>query len=297
MKVLKVWRAGPRFWVRLIEDQGRLKVKKELIAFEDPWAKGALLKEAAFFRWGNTVKDEKLKAALPRLLESKEEEGEIWYMREFHEGHFQNKNPSRFILKESFYSDISPERIVDFLERLHHSSRNLPTFLTEHFSTYTLSGFEHFTAWEKLPLEILNEKDREKIRKLLEEKRAVFNAHQNVLCHYEFYGTHLLLTSGKKLKIIDWENVGWGNVTHDLTTLYLRTYSHPDWQERLLKSFREKVDPSTPFEDLFEIELLLQSTGNIRHFLTTREPLEVKERPRALNFFLAQVKEILAKVN
>lgn len=294
MKTLEIWRNGPRFKVELIEEDGKKIVRKELLDKNNTWAGNALAKEIAFLRWGETLTDSTLKETLPKIYDYGESDSDLWYQREYTVGNFQNKEPSRFLLKESFFTERISLVLAAYLNRLHQSSDGLPSYLTDCFRTsYSLTNFARCIAWERVTAEFLTDDERWKIKQLIAEKEELFNRNQVKLCHYEFYGTHLLFTSEGRLKVIDWENVGLSNIAHDLVTIYLRGFTNPKWQSTLIRLYRETVGDSELFDFLFKIEVLFQSLGNIRFFLTTTEPLEIAVKDPALTYFRGEVSKSL----
>ena len=259
------------------------------------WAGNALAKEIAFLRWGKTLADRRLKESLPSLYDYGDSPDDLWCRREYTEGQFINEEPSCFLLKEDFLNDATPAVLADFLSRLHRASVDLPSYLSHCFQTsYSLTNFARCLAWERVSAEFLTDDERLKIKQLIAENEELFNRNQTKLCHYEFYGTHLLLTPDNKLKVIDWENVGLGNIAHDLATIYLRGFTNPKWQSELVRFYGETVGDRAVFNFLFRVEVLFQSLGDIRYFLTTAEPLEVTVKDLALTYFRSEVSKSLA---
>lgn len=132
-----------------------------------------------------------------------------------------------------------------------------------------------------------------KIQRFLEEHASTYDQQTKVLTHFEFYGAHINVAADGGLKIIDWENIGLSDRTHDFTTIYLRAYHYPQWQEEFLFNFRAGLPDAYPFDNVWPVEMVLQSLGNLRRFseTTVKEELAVKEE--AVEFFLAVLDRFL----
>lgn len=292
MRVLKVFRNGPRYFVGLLKTPtGREIVLKTLLQLENTWAHDALTKEIAFYRWIQDYKDKKVSSVFTKLLAYEVSEKHLWRAQEKLAGSFQNREPSQFILRPDFGKNVNPEKLADFLRRLHAATPAAPVSVRKWLKASPLREYEHFISWWKAPRALVGEGLRRKIAEFLEAFRSAYDRQEKVLTHFEFYGAHLLITPHGALKIIDWENVGLSDRTHDLATLWLRAYRYPKWQERFLSSFRGGCPKDFPFEEMFAVEAVLQALGNIRFFARTRLPWEVKEKDRALSFYLETIKK------
>jgi len=88
------------------------------------------------------------------------------------------------------------------------------------------------------------------------------------------------------VKLADWENVGWGNPLRDFTSLWVRSFVHPAWQENFLEGFRKGLKiGSADFEVLFGVEKILQNFGNLTHFDQAVLPEELALKESAMEFF------------
>lgn len=295
MKILKIYRNGPRYFVGLLKTpSGKEIVLKTLLQLENTWARDALTKEIAFYRWIQDYPDEKVSSVFTKLLAYELSPKHLWRVQEKLVGHFQNREPSQFLLRPGFDRNVDPEKLAGFLGHLHAATPRAPGEVRKWFKPSSLAEYEHFISWWKAPRALVGEGLRRKIEGFLETFRLTYDRQEKVLTHFEFYGAHLLMTPQKALKIIDWENVGLSDRTHDLATLWLRAYRCPRWQEGFLSNFRQGCPASFPFEKMFAVEAVLQSLGNIRFFACTKSPLEVKEKDGALSFYLETVKKCVA---
>ena len=130
--------------------------------------------------------------------------------------------------------------------------------------------------------------------RFLEEHASAYDQQEKVLTHFEFYGAHTLVTTEGDLKVIDWENIGLSDRTHDFTTIYLRAYHFPEWQDQFLSNFRAGLPDDYPFEDMFAVESVLQSLGNLRRFNETTLKEELAEKDEAVEFYLSILDRFLS---
>ena len=65
------------------------------------------------------------------------------------------------------------------------------------------------------------------------------------------------------MRLIDWENIGWGNPNHDPAVLWMRSSDHPAWQKKLYSKFKKHYWHYKRFDDLWTIEILIQSVFNL----------------------------------
>lgn len=290
----KVYRQGPRYFVGLLETPtGREVVLKTLLQTKNTWARDALTKEIAFYRWIQDYADGTVSSAFARLLSFEARGRHLWRAQENLSGEFQNREPSQFLLRPGFERRVDPAKLSDFLIHLQRATPHAPPSVKRWFKASPLKEYEHFISWWKAPRALVGESLRRKVGDFLESYRALYDQSEKVLTHFEFYGAHLLVTPQKRIKIIDWENVGLSDRTHDLATLWLRAYHYPRWQDMFLSSFRKDCPEGFPFEKIFAVEAVLQALGNIRFFARTKNPGEVKERSRALDFYLTTVKSFV----
>ncbi len=294
-KVLEVYRNGPRFYVaRLKDEHGRELVLKKLLQLDNEWTKTGFRKELAFLHWVESLALPGLSDVFPRLLAFENNKETVWYATERLKGEFQNREPSQFLLKDGFDTAVDPLILADFLHNLHAVTPEVPEPITAQFKASTLSEYAGFLEWVEVPEELVSGERHEKIEGFLDHFSGLYDAQTKVLTHFEFYGAHINVAADGGLKIIDWENIGLSDRTHDFTAIYLRAFHYPRWQEDFLSNFRAGLPDAYPFDNIWPVELVLQSLGNLRRFseTTVKEELAVKEE--AVEFFLAVLDRFLA---
>lgn len=294
-KVVEVYRNGPRFYVaRLKESTGRELVLKRLLKMEDEWTKTGFRKELAFLLWAEALAVPDFSRVFPFLLAFENTKDTVWYATEYLRGEFQNREPSQFLLREDFPVQVDPAALSRFLLNLQALTGELPDPIRSQLRFSTLREYFDFIEWRKvLPslrrwnLEPNFSMADEMIERFIDSHASIYDRQEKVLTHFEFYGAHLLVTAEGDLKVIDWENIGLSERTHDFTTIYLRAYHFPEWQDDFLYNFRTGLPDGYPFDDLFAVEAVLQSLGNLRFFSETGLGIERAEKEEAIDFFLS----------
>lgn len=290
-KTIKVFRNGPRYFVALIEDQkGHQFVIKKLLDASNSWARDALSKEILFTNWVVSLGDKSLASYFLNNHDFEVQGNSVWRVQAFCAGKFQNREPSPFLLSDSFSEDVSPVELSNFLSRLHAVTASLPKQLTDRLGSFTLAEYEKFINWDDLPIGVVGVDLNRKIRAFLDSETPTYNSSRRVLTHFEFYGPHILKREDKSLVIIDWENVGVSVESHDVVSIWLRAFQNSNWQEVFLSNFRKGLSSGSQFEAVFRVEVVLQSLGNIAYFSRSDIDAEKNVKDLAIQFFVEQVR-------
>ncbi|MEK7611385.1 MAG: phosphotransferase [Patescibacteria group bacterium] len=313
-KLIATYRNGPRFLVaRMKNKEGSELVLKKLLQMDNEWTKTGFRKELAFLHWVESLGVSGLSEVFPRLLAFENTKETVWYATELLKGEFQNVEPSQFLLRGDFNTSVTPTALANFLLNLHAVTADVPEPIQEGMTASPLEQYAGFLEWEKLfspstPRHSgkvaaatasrigedagsnqhdgwLDVRIQPKIQRFLGEHASVYDRQQKVLTHFEFYGAHILSTLEGDLKIIDWENIGLSDPTHDFTTIYLRAYHFPEWQDEFLSIFRAGLPDDFPIDSVWPVELVLQSLGNLRRFAETTLREELAEKDDAVEYF------------
>lgn len=286
-KIVEVFRNGPRFYVaKLRGEDGKELVLKKLLQMNNEWTKTGFRKELAFLHWVESLGVLGLSEVFPRLLAFENTKETVWYATEFLQGDFQNVEPSQFLLREDYNVRVNPTALANFLLSLHAATAAVPEPIGAEMTTSTLEQYAGFLEWQRVPESLVNGSQRRKVEDFLAHGKTLYDQQAKVLTHFEFYGAHILSTIEGDLKIIDWENIGLSDPTHDFTTIYLRAYHFPEWQDEFLSVFRTGLPDEFPFDSVWPVELVLQSLGNLRRFSETKLESELSEKDDAVEYFL-----------
>lgn len=304
LSLIEVIRIGPRFFIGLYKKRNPLtnSENKFLLKISLGHAREShnmrrvckkLNRESKFLDFLAKYKDPSFKKAIPKLIDF-ELTGRSWYLKEYIEAEPQNLNKSNFIFRKSFFNSKSSFFLAQFFSSLHKASKNFPQSFKKTIKRYPLKNHEkcihYFIILDHYKMGHL----KDKFNKFLESKREIFDKNQNVITHFEAYAPHIL-KENNNFYIIDWENVGWGNPARDITTLWMRAFEHPEWQKDLIEKFLEfsSLEHRKYFEDLFEVEVVLQSISNLGYFRWTQDKDELRIKERALEFFKENARKAL----
>lgn len=289
----KVFREGPRFFVV----GGDYKSEKAIFKadVEDPKAENRraylkLRREAAFLESVDSPH-------IPSFYIKGNQESFFWLLEEWVPGESQELEDSTFLIKDTFFTQENLDFCLEFLTSLHRMPQNNKTPEFEEFKEkfakrYTLQDYASLIASDKENL--VGEELMGRIDAFIDKRHDIFNSNQTVMAHHEFYAPHIFLNGGE-LKVIDWENVGWGNPAYDFAELWIRSFAKPDFREELLNRFREVQEEKDMFDQLLSLEIVLQGLGNLKYFNFTDLPEEKEVSEGIRTFLLDNINRVLAK--
>lgn len=265
-----------------------------------------------------------------------EKNGRFWYLVEWVKpGKRQVLGESDFVMMNNFFTQSNLSWCLQVLAALRRLSGEVsPQFAREISRTsYKLSDYRVLMGPQGR--KFFDRKTLAKAKNFLDAAEPIYNrANRAAVTHHEFYGSQILTCgrpfdstqggpahsassghserkskseqrrTGRTVKLVDWENIGWGNPLRDFTSMWVRAYEHPAWQKKFLDNFRKEVllegatafggvPPEAGFEVLFGVEKILQSFGNLTYFSQTPLPVEISRKKKAVGFFRRCVLETL----
>lgn len=326
-RITKIFREGPRFYVAGGEycpsprsgcnfpsesyrppkaDKGEKAIFKADIEAGPrrlPKARLRLQREAIFLEGVD------LKHA-PKFYAKGIHQGFFWVLEEWVLGESQELGESTFLIRDSFFTKQNLKYSLEFLTELRRLSEVPQPEFERHFGRYTLADYENL-IWVDRD-HILGEALSVKVGNFIKKRHSLFNKNQTTITHHEICGPHIFVKEAcpqrlsasdggrGQMKVIDWENVGWGNPVHDFTELWVRSFAHQDFQTELFERFRalqrdKEVVPTgrQVFDQLFRLEVILQGIGNLNHFKITRVPEEKKVAKEVSSFLLENIERAL----
>jgi len=261
----KAFREGPRVWVVGGEFKDRPAVFKTPFDNEQTQRQTLLdehLRRETLFL---TAAPDYLYPHLPTLCDHGVWEGRFWYLIEWVKpGKPQCSESSDFLMLDTFFTPGNLEWILGVLDGLRRFAQELPKSLEKDLNktAYGLSDYRRLL--EPQGRKFFENGVWEKITDFLDKAEPVYNRfNETTVTHHEFYGSQIL-SSNASYKLADWENVGWGHPLRDFTNLWLRSFSHPEWQKYFLDEFHARAGlGDEDFETLFGVEKILQNFGNL----------------------------------
>jgi thiamine kinase-like enzyme len=298
LQFLKLLRLGPRFFITLCQKNNKKCVFKinlypRTLSPDTKTFNEHLAREIIFLKY---VRKQKkfpfLKNSLPKIYNNDINCPRTWYIKNYTEGGFQNINQSNFLFKKSFFNQNNLNWIVKFFTQLHSLSQILPTNFKKIFHYHQLNNYLRLIDFDKIGRLLKSQSKIKKIINFLHEREKIFNQSQLVFTHFEPYASHFIKKNNGFI-IIDWENVGWGNASHDIGVVWLRAYDQKKWRDNLIKNFYRSTFLKKHFWDLFKMELLIQCIANLPYISHTTDPDEQKVRSKIFNFFKSQIDLII----
>lgn len=286
-KPTKVYRDGPRFFVV----GGKYKGKKVIFKADvEPGPDRSLKARLKLRREAIFLEQAKFDYA-PVLYEKGKKRRFYWVIEEWVVGKSQEVGESTFLFKNSFFTQKTLDQMVDFFGDLYRLGRRCPRRLAKKLPRYTLRDYEHLVHGSKT--HVLKKNLRGKVGGFIEKHRRLFDSHRNVIAHHELYAPHIFIDKNRRLKVIDWENVGWAGPPRDFTVLWIRSFAHDDFRDELLNRVRAFQEEKEVFDELFYLELMIQGILNLCYF---RKPQLKEERAVAADitqFLKGRVEKIL----
>lgn len=278
-KITKRIKFGPRYYVA----EGILDKKKtvfKICLFSDSvdhLTNEKFSREILFLNFIKHSSLKILKVAAPHLY-AFGLKPRAWYIREYLIGQTENIRGGNVRFKKRFFNQKSLDLIIQLFASLQQIKKSelpsnfkqllYPPDFTRHLWRFIRPHWqriEHYMKWPGLA---------KLIKKEFKKRAPIYNHAPHVLAHQEPYAPHFLRVN-HGFRLIDWENIGWSNPTHDIVTLWMRAHQHPDWQKQLYQRFKRYWHHYKKFDDLWKIEVLIQSVFNVIswHFYNDKQDL------------------------
>jgi len=278
-KVTKKIRFGPRYYVARGLRNKRQTIFKICLFSDsvDHLTNEKFSREIIFLDFVQNSKFNKVKKAAPHVY-AWGIKPRAWYIREHIQGQLQNIKGGNVKFTKSFFNQKNQLWLIDLFtdlqsikdSDLHNNfkkllyppdfTKNLWRFISPHWQRV-----ENYMRWPGLA---------RLIRKKFKFYAPIYNKAPRVLAHQEPYSCHLIKTK-MNLRLIDWENIGWANPAHDPVVIWMRAHQKPAWQKQFYQRFRRQWPNYKKFNDLWTIEVLIQSVFNVIsiHFYKNRNDI------------------------
>ncbi|MEA2064704.1 MAG: hypothetical protein U9O66_00180 [Patescibacteria group bacterium] len=231
---------------------------------------------------------------LPDILYSNIDKNRVWYIKKYADGQIQSYKDSAFLFRQSFFNKKNIKWLINFINNFEKISKNKKVKRLKNLYQLTLLDYKNFVAKpnEKMnKIYFPNFDVSSAVDKFLKIREKKFNQKQNVLCHFEPYAAHFIKQKNG-FCVIDWENIGYGNIAHDISIIWNRAFLNPDWQKTLLSELNKNLKNNN-FQELFEIEILIQSLGNLIFWHYNKNQNEMPFRKKYINFAKNNISDIL----
>ncbi|MFA6908528.1 MAG: phosphotransferase [Patescibacteria group bacterium] len=188
-----------------------------------------------------------------------------WYIREYIGGATQNVKGGDIRFVPSFFSATNARWIVRFFSALqnireHELPKEFRALLYRpNFAAQLLKFMT--PHWHTVEKNLEKPAIVSEIKRYFKKNAKLYDTTRRVLVHQEPYAVHLIKQS-QGWRLIDWENIGWGNAVHDYLVVWMRASRYPAWQN----SFRTLVKRQATvrqFDKLWELEQTIQSVFNV----------------------------------
>lgn len=266
LRITKTIRRGPRYYVAEVMRNKRKALFKICLYRKDVdgLTNEKFGREVLFLDYLQTSRRRLVRRTAPGVF-ALGTDPRAWYIREFITGKTQNISGGSIRFRPSFFSSANLRWLTRFFTELQDiRSSELPSGFRRllhapDFASQLLVFMQpHWSRIEKI-LGIPGA--RKSIRVYFLRNQHLYNSAPRCLVHQEPYADHLI-KQGKTWRLIDWENIGWGNPVHDAMVIWMRASQHPSWQATFKKGMQRRLRPPT-FDALWEMEMAIQAVFNV----------------------------------
>ncbi len=262
----KVLSQAPRYYLA----SGRLHRHKAVFKIslrtrqEDALTNEKLARETLFMQHLQSVRSP-LTAIMPEVFAGGTAP-RAWYIREWTAGTLQHVRNNEAAFTKSFFSrptlrwltknlallqSITARDLPQQLSTLLYQPQ-LPTYLWQFVEPYQRQ-VDSFTDAPGITA---------RCKRVFQRATPLFRNAPRVLAHQELYPTHFIRTSSG-MQIIDWENIGWALPTYDYVAVWLRAFTHPDWQQSLYRQYAKQWGEYRDATRLWYTTVFVQSVFNV----------------------------------
>ncbi len=266
MTIKKVLRLGPRYYVGDGMYRGKRAVLKMCLytSSVDFLTNEKFKREVLFMRFLKTSRHALLKRLAPLLYQSGLEP-RAWYIREYVGGQVQSINDGNVLYRPTFFTRERVKWIVNCFSSLQSIKKSeLPDKFVSllYKPDFTRQLLKYMNPhWKRVEASLRWSGLSRILKRYFNSNRRLYNTAPRVFVHQEPYAS-AFIKQGSRWRLIDWENIGWGNPLHDYIVLWMRASQYPDWQEMLRTSARKRIKLAT-FDQLWDMEALIQSVFNV----------------------------------
>ncbi|MCK4744701.1 hypothetical protein KAS41_01420 [Candidatus Parcubacteria bacterium] len=253
-----------------------------------------LKREIEFLNFIKKSGNDFLISALPDILYCGIDKNRIWYIKKYADGQIQSYKNSAFLFRQSFFNKKNINWLINFISNFENISKNKKVKRLKNLYQLTLLDYKNFVAKPSKKINKIyfsNFNVSAAVDEFLKIREKKFNRTQNVLCHFEPYAAHFIKQKSG-FCVIDWENIGWGNIAHDISIIWNRAFLNPAWQKKLISELNKNLKNSD-FQKLFEIEILIQSLGNLVFWHYNKNKNELPFRKKYITFAKNNILDIL----
>jgi aminoglycoside phosphotransferase (APT) family kinase protein len=262
----KLIRQSDRFSLVKGKKDGKNVVLKILINPARGYAKRALIREARTLKVLNNFPN----VQAPKVLGFNFKAKYPYFFEEFIEGNVLEKKSGFFFKKLSKDATFQIAEILNNLIEIplikFKTIKNKTSFSSSYFK-------ESFIFHQETINSNLASFQKNKLKKMIQIKPK-----KNFPVHGEVYPNNFIEDKKREIHLLDWENFGFGSLARDSASVYLRLKDKNSKQIFLNRiNFKNQVD----FEQLFSLEVILQSIGSLQYLKNERV------------YFLNQIKNFL----
>lgn len=278
LKIKKVLRNGPRYYVATVSTKGTSALFKCCLytSSVDFLTNEKFSREILFLRFLQKSKHSLVRNAAPHIYASGVTP-RAWYLREYISGKTQNITGGNVRFSPAFFTSSGCKWVIKFFSSLQSIRKNeLPSDFKKllYPPDFTKQLYTYMKPHWKLIEKTLQWPGISKtIQSYFKPRKHLYNTAPRVMVHQEPYGVHFI-KQGNQMRLIDWENIGWGNPLHDYVVLWMRASQYPQWQKQFRTAIKKKIRLST-FDELWNMEVVIQSVFNVIswHFYSPKKDI------------------------
>lgn len=270
----RVMRDGPRYWVGEVRRNGGGEpLILKIVINDEPWRS---TDTQTFFRPSDQLKAEiatikflhsRAKLAQVRVPNyyASSETDPVWFIRQSIGGRDMAAGDSSFVFAERFYSEVTPEALIEYVLGYQQATPGLKltlkaaprSFQADLRAKMYLGGL-HTPQPRLQPYATA-------VNTYLEDRRELHDTAETALIHGELYPPHLFIEDGQ-ICTIDWENAGLDNRLHDLVAVWVRAYGSSGWQAKFRQEIRRRGAEFGPnWQELFDLEVVYQAARALNY--------------------------------
>lgn len=218
------------------------------------------------------AKKTKIGPFIPKVLESGEFEGKVWYLREFILGQTLASSEDIFPYDPAILSKIKPALPARFFYELGKLSVGEAVQAIPQIKRHDLNWKTYYLRFLKTAPEVIEKlkagkadyltpnQQKKFLKVLLRPPENILTAYGWALNHANLSPMNIVLEAKERPVFIDWENICVGFGTSGFGEFWYRSFLLPKWQEKFLAE-RLALERKKDFLKIFYFSLVFGNVG------------------------------------
>jgi len=221
----------------------------------------------------------KIGAFIPKLLDSGELEGNVWYLREFISGQTLAASEDIFPYDPKILSKIKPILPASFFYELANLSVGDAIKFIPQIKRHDLDWKTYYSRFLKAHPEITKEledgkaddyltplQQKKLLKLLMRPPEKVLTSYGWALNHANLSPMNIVVGIEGRPAFIDWENICVGFGTSGFAEFWYRSFLLPDWQNKFLEERLKLERRKEEFLKIFYFSLVFGNVGLRNYF-------------------------------